>query len=239
MSISKYSNKKRMALSVVALTALTLSTSASALLAASSQIPQGLLDSLMSGRFSPAITQAVEQANSSFISQYPSRFNPDASRRNNNCGPACLAMALRIFGHGGSGASPEVEIRNSRRAMTGTSADRLTGMNDVMRGARRNGLTAYIARTMADIDEGLEAGDVAVVSGSPSTDVSYGGRLHFPHTSSGHFVLVTKKVGDSYILSDPESPNGAYTIDRKELLGFIYYYDRGHSQHGAVMLGAG
>jgi hypothetical protein len=188
---------------------------------------------------SPTVENAIAEADRTFISQYPSQYNPDAFRRNNNCGPASLAMALRIFGHAGSGQTPQEAVMDARKDMTGNMADRLTGMRDVIRGARANGLHAYIARTMVQLDSGLNAGDVAVVSGSPSTDTSYGARLKYRHTNGGHFILINKKVGaDSYIMSDPESADGAYAINGKELSGFINYYDRRHSQHGAVMVGS-
>jgi hypothetical protein len=185
---------------------------------------------------SGSVSSAIAEVNRIFISQYPSRFNPFAFRRNNNCGPACLAMALRIFGHGGSGRNAQDEILAARSDMTGNVADRLTGLRDVVRGARANGLNAYVARTMQQIDDGLGNGAVAVVSGSPSMDTSYGTRLPYTHAKAGHFILITKKVGDQYIMCDPESLSGAYSIDRKELIGFMYYYQRDNTQHGAVMI---
>lgn len=237
MSFSRFQRK---CFCVMGFGLLALNSLAPSLNAASMQIPQGLTDALRanSDQGGP-VSAAVGEANRIFISQYPSRFNPFAFRRNNNCGPACLAMALRIFGHGGSGGSPQDAIVSARSDMTGNVADRLTGLRDVLRGARANGLNAYVARTMVQIDQGLDNGAVAVVSGSPSMDTSYGGRLPYTHARSGHFILITKRLGDEYIMCDPESPQGAYAIDRKELVGFMYYYERANAEHGAAMIDPG
>lgn len=226
-----FSSLQRSIVCVVGFGLLAFHGGAPASDAATMAIPAGMLEQ------SGATDGAIAEANRVFISQYPNRFNPYATRRNNNCGPACLAMVLRIFGHGGgSGRGPQDEIIAARADMTGNVADRLTGLRDVVRGARANGLVAYTARTMGQLDEGLMNGGVAVVSGSPSMDTSYGGRLKYEHATNGHFILITKRVGDKYIMCDPESPHGAFAIDRKELLGFIYYYDRANTQHGAVII---
>jgi predicted double-glycine peptidase len=177
-----------------------------------------------------------------FISQYRSRFNPNGTPRNNNCGPACVAMALRwfkLFGmHLTAPTQAEQEVRWARGKMTGRPRqDDKTGMADVVRAAHQYGMSAKLARSMEEIDRELAAGKVAVVSGSALVDRSYGARLGFTQGKAGHFILITKKVGDQYVLADPESLTGPHLINRQELIAFQRYYHRAHPLHGAVMLG--
>ena len=187
----------------------------------------------------PELVHSVSAANQFFISQYHSRFNPAASDANANCGPVCLAMALkRFYGTQMGGTDAGQLVTMAREAMTGNSdPDENTDNNDVLRGAGALGLFARRVLDLETINAALDSGAMAVVSGSPAVPGSFGSRLAYHHCHSGHFIVVAGRVGDHYFMCDPESPNGTTAISRSELAAFLTYWPpERQSLHGAIAL---
>lgn len=189
----------------------------------------------------PDVVDSVTNANRFFISQYRSIFNPRATNANANCGPACLAMAMKRFFLGSDAVSqtdPEKLIRLARIAMTGNGDDDVTTDNDdVISGAKGLGLRAERAWNLDAVDAALDGGGFAIVSGSPSVPGAFGKRLRYHHCRGGHFIAVAGRSGDNYLMCDPESPNGTNEITRAELSAFMSYWSTKHpSLHGAVAL---
>jgi hypothetical protein len=187
----------------------------------------------------PELVRTAEAANQFFISQYHSRFNPRASAANANCGPVCLAMALKRFYAvqvGNNDAEELVSI--ARNAMTGqTDPDENTDNDDVIRGASSLGLFARRVPNLKSIDEALDAGALAIVSGSPGVPGSFASRLAYHHCHSGHFIVLAGREGNRYFMCDPESPHGTAIISRSELAAFLSYWPpQRNSLHGAVAL---
>src|SRR4051812_14867323 len=85
----------------------------------------------------PAVVDSVSSANEFFVSQYRSPFNPAADAVNSDCGPACLAMALkRFFSSKLATNDPDELVRLARIAMTGNTDKFVTTDNDdVIKGA--------------------------------------------------------------------------------------------------------
>lgn len=181
--------------------------------------------------------QSKEQAKQFFISQYHSRFNPQATELNGNCGPAALAMVAKYFEIVPPGLSSELVVEDARVAMTGRdNLFEFTDIINVVRGARKIGLKAQHVFNIDAMVEALKQGAILIVSGSPSVPGSYAARLKgFQHCRGGHFIVVAGRDGDKYIMSDPENPNGPNKVSRHELQRFMAFFPSG-SEHGAVAI---
>ena len=184
---------------------------------------------------------SIDGAATFFISQYRGPFNPQASDGNANCGPASLAMVLKRFFIDSplvAESEPEKLVQLARLAMTDDTDDDVnTDNDDVVRGAAALGLPALRTLDLSSIDRALDAGAAGIVSGSPSCPGSFGDRLAYRHCRHGHFIVIAGRSGGQYIMNDPESPDGAHEISRRELDGFISYWPpEARSLHGGIAL---
>ncbi|HEY9900610.1 MAG TPA: C39 family peptidase [Pantanalinema sp.] len=179
----------------------------------------------------PAAPKAPLSAdpNTFFISQVlDSRWNPNATDGNTNCGPASLAMALKAVGLKPAGlvdaTNSEAWIDRTRMAMEGDMDDfKLTSDDDVMRGALASGAQAEKVYGLAGVEAAIAQGKPVVLAGNP---VAYAGRFaerQYAKFDGGHFILVTGIQGDKVSINDPQSRVGSLTISRAELSRYMAY----------------
>jgi len=189
----------------------------------------------------PNLVNSTDLANEFFISQYKSQFNPTADQANSDCGPACLAMAMKRFFANSDfvrTSDPGRLVKMARVAMTGSTDEYVnTDNDDVIHGAQLLGLNARRAPDLRAIDAALDSGAMLIVSGSPSVSGTFAHRLPYHHCKNGHFIAIAGKRGDRYLLCDPESTDGTFEISRSELAAFISFWPSERtSLHGAVAL---
>jgi hypothetical protein len=189
----------------------------------------------------PNLVNSTSLANQFFISQYRSQFNPTADEANSDCGPACLAMAMKRFFADSDFvrvSDPGRLVKMARVAMTGSMDEYVnTDNDDVIHGAQMLGLNARRAPDLRSIDGALDSGAMLIVSGSPSVPGTFAHRLPYHHCRNGHFIGIAGRNGDRYLLCDPESTDGTFEITRGELAAFISFWPSERiSLHGAVAL---
>lgn len=164
-----------------------------------------------------------------FISQVPdSRWNPNATKGNANCGPTSLAMALRALGMQPLGLlntkDPEAWIDQTRWLMERDKNDfRLTSDDQVLNGALQSGARAEKVRGVDGVEHAISQGKLVVVAGNP---VSYQDRLskaQYDHFNNGHFILVSAIQGDRVTIHDPQAHVPSFDISRAELQAYMGY----------------
>lgn len=180
---------------------------------------------------SSLVRPAALDPNTFFISQVPdSRWNPNATDGNTNCGPASLAMALKALGLKPPGlvdaGNPEAWIDRTRMAMEGDMNDfRRTSDDDVLRGALASGAQAEKVYGLSGVEAAIAQGKPVVLAGNPT---AYQDRLtdkQYAKFNGGHFILVTGIQGDKVTINDPQSRVGSLTISRAELARYMAYQD--------------
>jgi hypothetical protein len=156
------------------------------------------------------------------------QYNPNGPWRSNNCGPASLAMALRAFGVPANGATVQrpgdIErfIDETRFLMQGHRNDgALTHPDDIHRGAAAAGLHTQTTSGIDAIDRALAEGKMVVSLGNPAGYHARVGSNNAYYYNGLHFVLVTGKRGDNYIINDPLSKVGPLEISRQELTNYL------------------
>jgi tetratricopeptide (TPR) repeat protein len=181
--------------------------------------------------FSAAVEQATGSKNPQayFLTQaFDPHWNPTGPKRSKNCGPASLAMAYLYFGRRPPDGDPnnaEQFIEATRIAMTGADDNGgLTNFHDVVRGAEAGGLRTKIVRDKESIDGALAQGAIIIASGCPNMPGSYGQRFGYNGGTYGHFILVTNKDADGYIISDPLNKGGPTHVSSEELDAFLSYW---------------
>lgn len=192
------------------------------------QLPAGAASPAPWAPPAPATPSALNP-NSFFMTQFVSKWNPDGPSSSLNCGPTSLAMALKAFGKappGGNPQDPEQFIEKTRLAMTGSTADTLTTCAQVLHGAQASGLSASYVHGTSGVDGALASGKMVVACGDPIAyegdlnGSTYGNDARF---NGGHFILVVASQGDRYVVDDPLSRVGSFTISRSQLASYLAY----------------
>jgi hypothetical protein len=182
----------------------------------------------------------VVTADAVFVSQWgPSPFNaaghPDGYE---DCGPTSLVMAASWFGLEAAPGAEDAEraIRDMRARTRGApapvSGPTYTPM--MLRGLGSLGLAAEeVAPNIAEIDDVLARGGVALVAGDPG--FAWGRGLDGEHAylhhyggpnpaldRFGHWVIVFGYSGlGGYVLGDPLSTIGAVTVTASQIETYI------------------
>lgn len=169
-------------------------------------------------------------SNAYHITQFTSAFNPYGPGRSNNCGPASLAMAMLAFGSIPEGVNPNNRqeiVKSARLAMTGNSdPDDLTNNSEVRAGADKVGLRAENVAGIEGIAQALDQGKLVVAGGNP---IHYERALQLNGSNygndgkydGGHFILVSGRQGNDFIINDPMSRNGKLIVSRELLEAYI------------------
>lgn len=157
----------------------------------------GVLNLIPPSPFLPARVQRSDPA-SFFLSQVRSSTNPNGSRDNGNCGPACLAMAARAFGrwplHLADSDVPGM-LSWVRREM-GHSSDESQGTNIpwLTKPAQKLQLHPQLFQDFEQLLHHLAQGRMVIVAGPLS-------QLNFP--GGTHALLVVGSSGDDLLVNDP------------------------------------
>lgn len=173
----------------------------------------------------PVSGEGVATADDSFfICQFQNaRFNPNGGSAaiNNDCGPASLAMAAKAFGKFDPSLPPDALINDARFKMTGANHhDQITDYDQITAGASKYGLHPHYV-SFSDLDNALARGEMVIFDGNPGN--SYGGRMssseYFKY-NGGHFMLVTARTANGYLIADPNSKVGLFEISAAEMWDF-------------------
>lgn len=170
---------------------------------------------------------ADPKGNAFFISQMKDpTWNPEAPEWSANCGPACLAMALKAHGLSDPEDSPQGLIRKVRLAMTGSADDLdVTSLEGIRRTAERYGLETGMVFGQEAVSAALAAGRMVVVAGNPRAYNTRFADREYQAFSGAHFVLVTGMDAAGYWVNDPLSRVGALSLSAAELAAFMGYRD--------------
>jgi Peptidase_C39 like family len=178
-------------------------------------------------------TISVSQANQVFKTQYNSGYNQDGPSASNNCGPASVAMIMKLLGKEPANLSTQASINVARQYM-GMVGNGYASDSQVVAGLRRAGL--QVANHMYDgtwqqLDQDLAAGRPVVAWGF------YGAawRNQFPSyslTGSGNTdhlnTILGKTANGNYLVADPMYRGGAVEMNRSQLAVFFSNGGGGH-----------
>lgn len=143
--------------------------------------------------------QRNQQLNSNFISQVPGESNvaEDAAGLNANCGPACVAMLLRMSGvTSGNANTADGEIESARNMMGGGQNQyKQTDKNHLLNGLRNAGVNASFTEDKENFMSKIKSGRKAIALVNPST--------YSNAPSANHFVVINKVMGDMVEIYDP------------------------------------
>lgn len=169
---------------------------------------------------------------------------PGTAAFSDNCGPASLAMALRISGKMPAGLNAEQQIDYARYLITGATNGTVQtqpgteikiddhdlqtlGFGAIANAKNRTQLPMSNATGWAALDNSLANGNPVVAAGYITKDW----KAQFPDrgtygsvggSSVGHFVAVVGKTPDGkYLVSDPMWTGGAVTMTREQLQKFF------------------
>lgn len=182
----------------------------------------------------------MENLTSIFFTQFSHpQWNPygDAPSSSSNCGPASLAMVLRMLGIGPEGVDlygdPNPLVSQVKRMMTGTDDPGVTtDVGQAAAAAQELGLTTAVVGNLEQIDRALDEGRKIVLGGDPIaynqdfTADQYATHPNGDGTSSifvgGHIIAVEgKDEHGNYVVLDPAYKEGVLILTPSELLGFM------------------
>ncbi len=172
--------------------------------------------SLQASAFATARRGVVALADRSFLTQYASAYNPDATDLYAaNCGPASLAMVLRALGVAPK-VGPQELITDARVAMTGSDqTGSWTYPDQILSAAPRFGLAAREVHGLRAV-RAAEAspGHLVILNLNPGP--AYADRLAHPF-DGGHFAVVIGFIGPDAILDDPMARAPALRVSTADL----------------------
>jgi len=188
----------------------------------------------------------VQYNTAPFGTPYNTSFQPATQHFSNNCGPASLAMALRIAGQMPAGLNAEQQIDYARYLIKDTSNGSVTTSpgtsvpiydNDSQRlsydrianAEQQTGIPMTYTTGWAALDDSLANGHPVVAAGQITQpwidqfpDRGNYGSVDVTKDPVGHFVAVVGKTTDGqYLVSDPMWTGGAVTMSREELMKFF------------------
>ena len=172
------------------------------------------------------IWAGVRSPRSVHITQVPSRFNRNPAADNRDCGPASVAMAVRLVGKKipglSPGSSPQAQI-NRVRALAGKVDSRSTTTNwDLERALERTGAKVREVYDAAAIRQSVMAGKPVVLNGNPRNAGAYGPSFSDKQLSpydGAHWIAVTglDQATGKFIINDPLSKVGPLKVSRAQL----------------------
>lgn len=181
----------------------------------------------------------TQQADQFFKTQFlNSNYNPNGPYGSYNCGPASLAMILKMLGKEPSNISVETSIDRARYLMVGSATGTREGVSvrnddysftntdDIARGIRQSGGTPDYTTTLDWnwVDNNLNTGNPIIMSGVYDTNWRY----QFPSSNSmykektEHINSILGKTSDGrYIIADPLSIDGTVLMNRDQISIFF------------------
>ncbi len=168
------------------------------------------------------------------------KYNRDASAYNRNCGPTCLAMVFKRFNKYPSNfrsTDPQYLIQQCRILISGSAGENSdTNAKQICAAARGAGYAADRIDTIEEIDQAISQGRMVIVVGNPFKQGSYGYRVGYAPFEGGHFILVTGRAANLYVVNDPYYLQGPLNLSSGELQGFISLY-KGKYSGNCVAIG--
>ena len=178
------------------------------------------------------LPSSASQANVYFKTQYyNNQWNPDGPSSSQNCGPASVAMIVKLFGKELSNNSVQTSINRARQLMNAPMNSNIQTDNvQIVAGLSNVGLRSntysYNANTFAQIDRDLADGKAVIAFGY------YGNswRNQFPSyslTGSGNTnhinTILGKTSSGNYLVGDPMYRGGVVEMNRNQLAVFFSY----------------
>lgn len=180
-------------------------------------------------------TVSLDQATSVFFTQFANpKWNRNGKPFSEDCGPASLAMAEKLFGKpppdlAAGETDPEKWIDQTRLAMTGNLNNVGTSSKQVMAGAEKAGLKGEYVHSMDEIDQALASGKPIVLAGNPGGYVDALGFTAKDYATNGkgslfrgpHWILVLPGTEGQIIVNDPACRNGPIILNRELLHAYF------------------
>jgi Peptidase_C39 like family len=168
------------------------------------------------------------QANNYFKTQYYSNWNPDGPSSSLNCGPASVAMLLKLFGKELANSSVQTSINRARQLMNAPGNTETSNVQ-MMNGLNNAGLRTNAYRyngNFDQIDRDLADGKAVIIMGY------YGSswRNQFPNyslTGNGNInhinTILGKTANGNYLVGDPMYRGGVVEMNRNQVAVFFSY----------------
>ena len=160
------------------------------------------------------------------ISQVPSKFNKAPAAGNRDCGPASVAMTLRLLGKHIPGvadsASPQ-KLINRVRALAGNVSNAMSTTNhELARALRAAGAKTREIADAVSIRQAVLAGKPVVLNGNPRHPGAYGPKFSAKQMTpydGAHWIVVSgfDEQSGKFIINDPLSKIGAVKVTPAQL----------------------
>lgn len=162
------------------------------------------------------------------LSQYRNRFNPNGPAMAPNCGPASVAMALRMIGldvPGAQGARDQRVIDRARIIATGRNDTRVgTTDTELERVVNAAGGRWSESTNLEQLLGWARQGTPVILAGNPSQawNRRYSSGQVYPF-DGGHWVVVSGYDARTgwYVVNDPLSAIGPIYVSREELATYF------------------
>ncbi|WP_293153423.1 MULTISPECIES: C39 family peptidase [unclassified Microcoleus] len=194
---------------------------------------------------------SIQQADPFFKLQYlNAKYNPNGPNGSNNCGPASLAMILKMLGKEPANISVETSIDYARAQMFGYSNSVKQGLNvlDLDRQSTNwDQIKAGITKTGGKPEDlqGWDQLDQSLNQGKPV--ISWGflrpeWRQQFPQRVGDGYTphlnaILGKTTDGKYIVADPMHQGGPVAMTKQQLSVFYWQPDRGSYQPVFIAFG--
>jgi hypothetical protein len=168
----------------------------------------------------------VRSPRSIHITQVPSKYNPNPAAGNRDCGPASVAMTLKLLGKAipgvAAGSAPQ-KLINRVRQLSGNASNLVSTTNHELEKA----LTAAGTKTreIADalsVRQAVLAGHPVILNGNPRNPGAYGTRFSASQMSpynGAHWIVVSgfDEKTKQFIINDPLSKVGPVKVSAAQL----------------------
>lgn len=194
---------------------------------------------------------SIQQADPFFKLQYlNAKYNPNGPNGSNNCGPASLAMILKMLGKEPANISVETSIDYARAQMFGYSNSVKQGLNvldldkqstnwdQIKAGITKTGGKPEDLQGWDQLDQSLNQGKPVISWGflRPEWRQQFPQRVGDGYTS--HLNAILGKTPDGkYIVADPMHQGGPVAMTKQQLSVFYWQPDRGSYQPVFIAFG--
>ncbi len=194
---------------------------------------------------------SIQLADPFFKLQYlNAKYNPNGPNGSNNCGPASLAMILKMLGKEPANISVETSIDYARAQMFGYSNSVKQGLNvldldrqstnwdQIKAGITKTGGKPEDLQGWAQLDQSLNQGKPVISWGflRPEWRQQFPQRVGDGYTP--HLNAILGKTPDGkYIVADPMHQGGPVAMTKQQLSVFYWQPDRGSYQPVFIAFG--
>lgn len=154
------------------------------------------------------------------VTQIRSRYNPNPTPGNRDCGPASVVMALRLVGLKIPGvlanATPQLQIDRAR-AMAKVAVGQSTSNHDLGRALHKAGAQTRELVDGAAVRESVLAGRPVILNGNPRNPGAYGHNFSSSRMvpfDGQHWIVVSgyDEATGQFIINDPLSKVGPVKV---------------------------